>query len=92
MMHTVGHKGQVVIAKEIRDQLGIQPGWLALQRLVGDHVEVYFLPPEHRQSLKGSLASHIQVSVPPGKVWDGAREVAWHDAAVERESGEVSER
>ena len=45
MAHVVGFKGQVVIAKEIRDQLRIEPGWLALQRLVNDHVEVYFLPP-----------------------------------------------
>ena len=35
-MHKVGSKGQVVIAKEIRDELGIQPGWLALQRVVDD--------------------------------------------------------
>lgn len=38
--HVVGHKGQVVIAKEIRDSLGIGPGWVALQRVVDDHVEI----------------------------------------------------
>ena len=60
MAYVVGPKGQVVIAKEIRDRLGVEPGWLALQRVVGDHVEVHFLPPEHRKSLKGSLADQAQ--------------------------------
>lgn len=91
MAHVVGPKGQVVITKEIRDQLGIQPGWLALQRLVDDHVEVFFLPPAHRQSLKGSLASHIRASVPHGKAWYRAREMAWHEAAVGSEGVEVPE-
>lgn len=85
MSHVVGGKGQVVIAKEIRDHLGIEPGWIALQRLVNDHVEVYFLPPEHRNSLKGSLAKHINVRLGPGREWDNAREFAWVKAAEERE-------
>ncbi len=83
MAHVVGTKGQVVIAKEIRDQLGVEPGWLALQRLVGDHVEIYFLPPEHRNSLKGSLAEYINVHVAPGQDWDEARHAAWERAAKE---------
>lgn len=60
MEHLVGPKGQVVIAKEIRDQLGIGPGWRAVQRLVGDRVELSFLPPRHTRSLLGALASRIQ--------------------------------
>jgi len=81
-MHVVGSKGQVVIAKEIRDLLGVEPGWLALQRLVGDHVEVYFIPPEHRKSLKGSLAKHIKVRLAPGPEWDMARDTAWKEEAA----------
>jgi bifunctional DNA-binding transcriptional regulator/antitoxin component of YhaV-PrlF toxin-antitoxin module len=83
MTYLVGLKGQVVIAKEIRDQLGIKPGWVALQRLVGDRVEIYFLPPEHNQSLKGSLSHHVQVSIPPGEAWDQARERAWEQTTRE---------
>lgn len=83
MLHKVGPKGQVVIAKEIRDRLGIRPGWIALQRLVDNHVEVYFLPPEHRRSLKGSLAEHLKVHIPPEE-WQEAREMAWRKAAEDR--------
>ena len=84
MAHVVGSKGQVVIAKEIRDRLGVEPGWTALQRLVGDHVEVYFVPPEHRQSLKGSLAAHLKTRVGPGVEWEKARDGAWKRAARQK--------
>ena len=81
MAHVVGAKGQVVIAKEIRERLGVEPGWMALQRVVDDHVEVYFVAPEHRKSLKGSLAAHLKVRVPSEEEWDRAREAAWDKAA-----------
>ena len=87
MAHVVGQKGQVVIAKDIRDRLGVKAGWLALQRLVDDHVEVYFLPPEHRTSLKGSLALHIKAPLPGEEDWAGVREGAWA-AAVRDRAGE----
>lgn len=83
MVNVVGQKGQVVISKEIREQLGIQPGWLALQRLVDDHVEIYFVPPQHRTSLKGSLAKYVERSIGSGEEWRQARDAAWHSAAVE---------
>ncbi|MEE4378675.1 MAG: AbrB/MazE/SpoVT family DNA-binding domain-containing protein [Candidatus Competibacteraceae bacterium] len=63
MSHTVGSKGQVVIAKTIREQLGIEQGWMTIQRLVNDHVEIYFIPPKHDRSLKGCLAQHVNQSI-----------------------------
>jgi bifunctional DNA-binding transcriptional regulator/antitoxin component of YhaV-PrlF toxin-antitoxin module len=86
MSYLVGEKGQVVIAKEIRERLGVQPGWVALQRLVGDRVEIYFLPPEHKQSLKGRLAQYLKTRVPPGESWEEARQAAW-EGAVRQEHG-----
>lgn len=74
----------MVIAKEIRDELGVKPGWLALQRLVNDHVEIYFIPPEHRKSLKGSLAKYLGTRIAPGEEWSEARDAAWDNAAKEK--------
>lgn len=64
MASKVGTKGQIVIAKEIRDELGIEPGWTAFQQVVDGHVEVYFLPPKHNRSLGGVLAPYIKRSMP----------------------------
>lgn len=81
MAYVVGSKGQIVIAKDIRDKLGVESGWIAIQRLVGDHVEMYLVPPEHADSLKGSLKKHLKGRAAPGKEWDRAREAAWDKAS-----------
>ena len=67
MHYRVGTNGQVVIAKKLRDQLGIKPGWFATQMVVDDHVEMYFAPPSHRRSLKGSLREYaVQAGIHAG--------------------------
>jgi len=88
MPHVVGAKGQVVIEKEIRDRLGVQTGSVAVQRLAGDHVEIYFLPPPHRRSLKGSLARYARADLAPPADWNEVRGKAWAAAASEAEKGE----
>ena len=85
MANKVGTKGQVVIDKEIRDRLGIGPGWMALQRIVDDHVEIYFVEPEHNRSLLGSLKKFVDPEVVSGLSWDEIRELAWSRAVMERE-------
>ncbi len=80
-MPIVGPKGQVVISKEIRDALGIGPGWRAIERLVDGHVEIRFMPPRHRRSLYGILRS--DVSLTDDELRE-AREKAVAEAAVER--------
>lgn len=84
MANKVGAKGQLVIEKEIRDRLEIETGSLAIQRIVDDHVEIYFLPAEHNRSLKGSLAPYVKQSS-RGKDWAQIKEEAWRAAAEERE-------
>jgi len=81
-MFKVGTKGQIVIDKRLRDQLGIGPGWIALQRLIDDHIEVRFLPPESRDSLYGILAPYTSVSISPGD-WHETKEKALADAFAE---------
>jgi bifunctional DNA-binding transcriptional regulator/antitoxin component of YhaV-PrlF toxin-antitoxin module len=76
MTYHVSNKGQVVIAKEIRERLGVKPGWVALQRLIDDRVEILFFPPAHDESLKGSLASYPKARVPEGEAWQQACETA----------------
>ena len=50
MTHRVGTKGQVVIPKELRDELGIEPGDEVSFWRHGDHVAVR--PATHRRPLR----------------------------------------
>ncbi len=51
MTHRVGPKGQVVIPKELRDELGIEPGDEVSFWHHEDHVAVR--PASHRRPLRG---------------------------------------
>lgn len=92
MASVVGPKGQIVISKEIRDRLGVQPGWQAVQLLVDDHVEVHFVPPEHNRSLKGSLAAYSSVRIPDEEAFHQATEEAWARAVQEDEPASLPMR
>jgi len=87
MATRVGSKGQVVIEKEIRDRLGVLPGCLAVQRLVGDRVEISFVRPEHDESVRGRLAARIGQKVPPSS-WKDAVETAWEASVHEPEAAD----
>lgn len=54
MTHKVGPKGQVVIPKDLRDVLGIEPGDEVTFWREGDHVAVQ--PMRSTQPLKGRFA------------------------------------
>lgn len=53
----ISSKGQIVIPKEIRDKLGINPGRNVMLRLVGEHAEIVPLPEEPVKALRGMLKS-----------------------------------
>jgi AbrB family looped-hinge helix DNA binding protein len=70
MGNVVGPKGQVVIEKEIRDRLGVQPGWKTVQLIEDNHVRIYFIPPEHNRSLFGAARPFITRESAPEEEWD----------------------
>ena len=80
MASVVGSKGQVVIERAIREQLGIKPGWQALQVVVDNHVQIYFLPPEHEESLRGAARPYIRRQPGPDEDWG---EAAAEDAVAD---------
>jgi bifunctional DNA-binding transcriptional regulator/antitoxin component of YhaV-PrlF toxin-antitoxin module len=77
----VGTKGQVTLEKEIRDALGVGPGWRAIQRLEENRVVIEFLPPKHRRSLAGILTDATTVRAPTEEDLQAAVEQAWAEAA-----------
>ena len=90
MSTLVGTKGQVTIEKDLRDALGIAPGWRAIQRLEGEQVVLEFVPPRHRRSLAGILKSKAKVVFPTSEALEAAVDRAWTDAA--REAAEEEQR
>jgi bifunctional DNA-binding transcriptional regulator/antitoxin component of YhaV-PrlF toxin-antitoxin module len=87
MANVIGPKGQLVIEKQIRDRLGVGPGWKAIQRIVDDHVELHFIPPTHNRSLGGCLKSLIDPSKlePTDEELEQAIEAAVGEACREEE-------
>ena len=76
MGHRIGPKGQVVIAKEIRDELGIGPGWETIQRVVDGKVVLTFLPPASAESRMGSLARYTSVKLSDKELLEAREQVA----------------
>lgn len=73
MTHRVGPKGQVVIPKELRDALGIEPGDEVSFWHHDDHVAVR--PLGHRRPLRGRFAgSQLTEDLVAQRAVDRARE------------------
>src|SRR5687768_7368876 len=86
MPSRVGAKGNIVIDKDIRDRLGIKPGWEAVQAIRDGHVEICFLPPR----TPGMSAGILRREAPRPDLWDAdglheATERAMAEAAREKE-------
>ena len=80
----VGEQGDVVIDGKLREELGIGPGWFALQQVVDGRLEVEFLPPEHNESLAGVAAKYVtDENRYDDEDWPKVRDEAW--AAAVRE-------
>jgi bifunctional DNA-binding transcriptional regulator/antitoxin component of YhaV-PrlF toxin-antitoxin module len=55
-MATVGERYQVVIERDARRELGVQPGDRAVETIENGRLVITFLPARHRRSLRGILA------------------------------------
>lgn len=91
MPRLVGAKGQVVIEREIRERLGVRPGAVAVQTLIGDRVEIRFIPPAHSESLFGVLSDHL-TRRPVVREWQRVKGRAWTSAAKDKERGPARRR
>ena len=80
----VGEKGEIVIGEDLREKLGIGPGWRAYQFLEEGYLKIYFRPPDDGKPLAGSLSKNLKKKVAPGNEWDEAREYAWKVRAEEK--------
>lgn len=75
MTHRVGPKGQVVIPKVLRDELGIEPGDEVSFWRHDDHVAVR--PADRRRPLRGRFRnSHLVDELAAERAADRAREDA----------------
>lgn len=75
MSSTVGERGQITLAKAIREELGVYAGDQAIQRIEHGRVVVEFVPGPHRRSLAGSLAGKV-TRRPPDDSWEALRDAA----------------
>jgi bifunctional DNA-binding transcriptional regulator/antitoxin component of YhaV-PrlF toxin-antitoxin module len=91
MGNLVGEKGQVVIEKPLREALGVQPGFVTVQTLVNDHLEIRFYPPEHTRSLRGALKKYATRVLSTDELRE-AREKAWEEAVTQDWKGEEEGR
>jgi AbrB family looped-hinge helix DNA binding protein len=55
MTNVVGDRFQITISKAVREELGIEPGDLAIERVEEGRLIVSFVPHGHRESLLGIL-------------------------------------
>lgn len=73
MANVVGDRFQITIEKRLRDELGVSPGDLAVERVEDGQLVVTFVPRPHRESLLGALR---QPGAPPIQDWDAFLEGA----------------
>ena len=55
MSNVVGERYQITISKGVREELGVEPGDLAIERVEDGRLVVSFVPRAHRESLLGIL-------------------------------------
>ena len=83
MTSRVGDRGQITIAKAIREELGIYAGDETVQRVEGGRIVIDVVPGRHRRSLAGSLRDKVSRR-PEDESWAALRDAAWDAADPDR--------
>ena len=81
----VNPRGQITVDRAARDRLGVRPGMIAVQQVVGNQLVVTFIPAPHSRSAAGMLGRPPRV-VPSD--WDAVREAAERAMADEVGKGD----
>jgi AbrB family looped-hinge helix DNA binding protein len=79
----VGERGQITIAKAIREELGIYAGDETVQRVEDGRIVIEVVPGRHRRSLAGVLRDKVTVT-PPDESWQALRDAAWETPDPDR--------
>ena len=83
MASQVNTRGQITIdraAREALEALEVQPGMIAVQVVVDDHLEVYFITARHQRSVFGILPPQEPVAA---EDWDTVEGHATRSIAAE---------
>ena len=83
MTSRVGERGQITIAKAIREELGIYAGDETVQRVEDGRIVIEVVPGRHRRSLAGSLRDKVGRH-PADESWEALREAAWQTPDPDR--------
>ncbi len=85
MISRVGERGQITIAKAIRDELAIYAGDETVQRVEDGRILIEIIPGRHRRSLAGLLADRVG-RTPEDESWSALRDAAWASPNPDRSS------
>ena len=85
MSSRVGERGQITIEKAIREELGIDAGDEAVQRVEDGRIVIEVVPGRHRRSLAGTLRDKV-ARRPDDESWERLRRAAWETADPDRRS------
>ncbi len=80
----VGERGQITIAKSIREELGIYAGDETIQHVEDGRIMIDVVPGRHRRALAGSLRDKVGRR-PDDESWPVLRDAAWRARDPDRQ-------
>lgn len=83
MPNVVGERFQITIDKQVREELGIQPGDQAVEWVEDGRLVIGFLPRPHSDSMLGILKEMTGKSIDPVVDWAALKERAWAARSAE---------